>query len=359
MLTEEDCRELHIPLTSRWTLRNSPAVAMHNRETGGVTTIFLGEPGSGKTRASYLTAWRLYRRERLFIRGIDKSHIWHWRFGIRAIVWVREGTTFELFQAEEYGGKQIPVRVETYRDFPDLLSRAKVGYAHVLYWGSRGADHWGEFLQSLLQRKDRRPQLILDDEIQSVAPTGATNTDGSYARVRGIQEWMRAARETEVSSLFSTQIDYQMDFNVSQLTHFYVFMSGARVPDRVLAALPRRPGGQRTYLRTSGLPTGDAYIVGKTPAGYSYQPVTFRDPLKVRCKTVSVVVGPPEPDPPHRPSHGKGSARTEEDNREIARLCALGLTQEQIARETGWGKRTVKLAYSQLSKGAKGAREGG
>ena len=100
-------------------------------------------------------------------------------------------------------------------------------------------------------------------------------------------------------------------------------------------------------------------MVGRTPDGYRYQPVRFTDHLKVRSKTVSVVVGPPEPDPPHRPAHGKGSARTEDDNREIARLCALGLTQEQIAKETGWGKNTIQRAYATLRKDPKVPRNGG
>ena len=59
--------------------------------------------------------------------------------------------------------------------------------------------------------------------------------------------------------------------------------------------LPRMPGGTRTYLRTSGLPPGDGFVVGRTQEGYRYQPVRFVDHMKVKCKTVSVVTGPPEP----------------------------------------------------------------
>ena len=350
MLTEEDCRELHIPLTPKWTLRNSPLVSMHDREIGGLTTIFLGEPGAGKTRASYLRAWRMFGRERLFVRGLTKNHIWHWRFGKRAVVWVPESTSFKLFEAEEYGGKEIAVHVETYHDFPDLLSRAKVGSANVMYWGSKGADHWGEFLQSLLQRKDRLPQLILDDEVQSVAPQGATNADGSYLRVRGIQGWMREARESEVSSLFSTQIDYQMDYNVGQLAHFYVFLAGSRIPDRVLGALPRRPGGQLTRLRTSGLPPGDGFVVGRTPDGYRYQPVRFKDKLKVRSKTVSVVVGPPEPDSPTMVDKMAELQERRDNTRverreEVQRLKAQGYTQTEVAAIMGCGLRTVQRVW--------------
>ena len=336
MLTEDECRELHIPLSSQWTPENSPFAAMHDREIGGLTTIFLGEPGSGKTRASYLRAWRLCHRERLFVRGIAKNHIWHWRFGKRAIVWVPERTTFRLFEAEEYGGKEIPVRVNTYHDFADLLSRAKVGSANVLYWGSKGLDHWGEFLHALLMRKDRLPQLILDDELQAVAPSGASNVDGSYVRVREMQEWMRQARESEVSSLFSTQIDYQTDYNVGQLAHYYVFLAGARIPDRVLGALPRRPGGTRTYLRTSGLPPGDGFVVGRTQEGYRYQPVRFVDHMKVRCKTVSVVDGPPE-----APEVTGKKAKMQEERERIDALLAQGCTQPEVARKLHVSLRTV------------------
>lgn len=359
MLTEDDCRELHIPITPRWGLHNSPLVAMHDRSIGGITTFFLAKPGGGKTRASYLRAWRMYQRERLFIRGLTKNQIWHWRFGNRAVVWVPSGTTFKLLEAAEYGGREIPVRVETYQDIADLLERAKVGNANVLYWAKNGADRWGGFLQGLLQRKDRLAQLVFDDEVQAVAPQGATNMDGSYLRVRGLQEWMREARESEISTLFSTQIDYQMDYNVGQLGHFYVFLVGARIPDDVTAALPRRPGGRLTHLQTSGLRPGDGFVVGRTDAGYFYQPVRFKDHLRVRCKTRVVVEGPPEPPPPHRPAQGKGSARTAEDNREIARLCALGLTQEQIERETGWGRNTIQRAYSELRKSPKPPKRGG
>jgi hypothetical protein len=93
--------------------------------------------------------------------------------------------------------------------------------------------------------------------------------------------------------------------------------------------------------------------------GVRFQPVRFKDPLKVRCKTVSVVTGPPEPPPPHRPVQGRGSARTEADRWEIARLCALGLTQKQIVKETGWSKNTIQRAYSELVKNPKDPKKGG
>lgn len=330
MLNEGDCRELHLPITPQWSPKNSPLIAMHDREIGGLTTIFLGEPGAGKTRASYLRAWRMFRRERLFVRGLEKHHLWHWRFGKRAIVWVPKGTTFHLLEAQEYGGGEIPVRVETYSGYADLLRRAKVGYANVLYWGPNALDHWSEFLAALLRRPDRLPQLVLDDEVQAVAPMSAAKGQG-YERVREVQEWMRQARESNVSSLFSTQIDYQMDYNVGQLAHFYVFMAGSRVPDRVKGALPRG-----TYLRTSGLPPGKGFVVGRTASGYRYQPVRFVDKMQVECKTVSVVNGPPE-----APKVTGKRAKMQAEKERIENLLTQGMTEAEVARKLHVSLRTV------------------
>ncbi len=343
MLTEVDCRELHIPLGGSWGLENSPLVSMHDRTIGGITVIFLGEPGAGKTRASYQRAWRLLRRERLFLRGLSKNHIWHWRFGKRAVVWVPEGTTFKLLEAAEYGGKEIPVTVKNYRGFVDLLSRAKLGDANVLYWGNDALTHWGEFLEAILQRPDRLPQLILDDEVQAVAPDGATNADGSYGRVRDLREWMREARESEVSTLLSTQIDFQMDYNMRRLAHYYVFMAGASVPDRVQAALPRGFRGRPTYLRTSGLPPGRGYVVGRTPEGYRYQPVNFTDRLKVGCKTISLVMAPPE-----APKLTGKQVKMKEEKESIEKLLSQGLTQAQVAKRLRMSPRTVWSRISQV-----------
>jgi predicted DNA-binding protein (UPF0251 family) len=325
-----------------WDLKNSPLVSMHERTIGGITTIFLGEPGAGKTRASYQRAWRLYRRERLFIRGLSKNHIWHWRFGRRAVVWVPEGTVFRLLAASESGGREIPVKVQVYRDYADLLSRAKLGNANVLYWGSEGLTHWGEFLAAILQRPDRLPQLILDDEVQAVAPDGATNADGSYTRVRDLREWMREARESEVSTLLSTQIDFQMDFNMRQLAHFYVFMAGAGVPERVRLAL-RGMDGRSTYLHTRGLPPGRGYVVGRTPEGYRYQPVNFRDRLKVGCKTISLVMAPPE-----APKLTGKQVKMKEEKESIEKLLSQGLTQAQVAKRLRMSPRTVWSRISQV-----------
>ena len=84
-------------------------------------------------------------------------------------------------------------------------------------------------------------------------------------------------------------------------------------------------------------------MVGRTQEGYRYQPVRFVDHMKVKCKTVSVVTGPPEPPEPwENPSEVARAAKRLETQRFAAELTEAGLSQAQIASEVGVSERTVR-----------------
>ncbi len=80
--------------------------------------------------------------------------------------------------------------------------------------------------------------------------------------------------------------------------------------------------------------------MGRTQEGYRYQPVRFVDHLKVRCKTVSVVTGPPESQ-----LEGRWAKRQAERDR-IDLLISQGMTHALIAKRMHIGLATVTRRLS-------------
>lgn len=93
-------------------------------------------------------------------------------------------------------------------------------------------------------------------------------------------------------------------------------------------------------------------MVGRTQEGYRYQPVRFVDHMKVMCRTVCVVAGPPEIHTPQRAVVNRRErgirayATTPENIREIHRLKTEGFTQWKVAELTGWSKRTIERLWN-------------
>ncbi len=334
MPNEQDCLDLHIPLGQGWTIGNSPFVAMHDRSAGGVSAIFLGEPRCGKSRASYRRAYRLFQRERLFIRGqLDTT--WLLQFKSRATVWVPRGATFSVSD----NGENVPVEVQEYVGFADLLRRAKTGRANVLYWPRDEREQWVGFLESLLNRKDREPQLILDDECQQIAPQGASSEGGAYQRMVRFRTILEQGPKAWVSFLLSSHQAHDTDYQCVELCLYAVLMTASSPPTkfastchRILRALP-------------SLPKGGAFVVGSTLGGGArYQRMAFTDRLGATPKLVVTISGPPLPSV--TPSTTKGTKLSDEERERIREMDRQGVRDEEIAVVLHRGIATIRRALS-------------
>lgn len=115
--------------------------------------------------------------------------------------------------------------------------------------------------------------------------------------------------------------------------------------------LTRPPGSpDPTKVHSYGLPSlweepsrGPGVLVKK-------QRVRFVDDLKVRCKTISIVTGPPEPMEETSPEVARRVRRLEAQ-KFATELTEKGLTQSEVATEMGVTDRTVRrlLRASELA----------
>lgn len=209
----------------------SVLVQIRDRSTGGSSVCFLGTPRSGKSALAYLLASQRYKEERTWARG-NSDDGWYWWFGSAAVVWTPEGCDVGLLGM--LGTEKFPierVEVRTYASYADLLARAEVGRVHVLYWPGDGFDEWVSFLEALVDREERVPQLVLDDEAHETLPADGTGGGkGAHERVVRFLRVMAHARRAEVSFLLCTHQGFDVHYAVLGKCHFTILLAGSRVP---------------------------------------------------------------------------------------------------------------------------------
>ena len=292
----------------------SPLLTMERREVGGVTTVILGIPGVGKSALAYRLAHRRLGKEMLWVRGnTDDSWWWLWRR--QAIVWVPRGSGAVVVGLR--GRERLPVDadVREYSSIPDLLAKASEDHANVVYFGSypRGVtihlEQWLDLLEAVLDRGDRVPQLILDDEAHVVAPEGAGAYDGGYQRVKRLLAILADARRAEVSLVLAGHQAHDLSYAVLGKAHYTLLLPGARVP---------------SYLDTEAVPQdllrrihrGQGVAVGGTALGLRWEQFDF-SPLPPR--EYSVVVGMAKSPSPPLPRPSYLIERTQSEDRSL--LC--------------------------------------
>ena len=275
----------------------SVLLAMRERAIGGSSAVFLGVPGSGKSALAYLMVEQRRREERVFVRG-NTDDGWWWWFGRDALVWVPEGCTAEVYGLA--GESKIPIDadVRTYASGPDLMERAELGKVNVLYWPGEGWGRWVSFLAALVDRDDRLPQLVLDDEAHETFPEsgfgGEDAGEQPFDRIKRFIRILAHSRRAEVSYLLAGHQGFDIHYAVLGKMHYTLLLAGSRVPrhveqvasDEVLYGLGRICGR---------LHRGRAVAVGPTPAGYVYEEVGSDEspipPPPMRQFTVVVRVG--------------------------------------------------------------------
>lgn len=344
MLTEEQARKYRIPLGDGWTVANSPFAAFFDDTAGGQSVMFLGEPRVGKTTAVLLLGYRLFRYRRTWLRcHLDTN--WVWLFGRRAVVWVPEGVTFRI------PGENVTVR--TYSDLSDLLVRAKKGELNVLAWDEGEAPvRWTEFNEALLHRQSREPEVVMDEEIQQVAPEGASGhgPDSPYGTMVRWRVIVEQGPKTWVSYILASHQGHDTDYRVTESAIYAGLMCNATPPNKfsrvalpILGAIPH-------------LGKGWCFFVGQNAEGRTwYQRIHFvRSPKWATPRHAIQITAPPKAEPskpalvaPPSPwDRGRGTRRTLSDFEEIFRLKSEGRTQAEVAALTGWSVRTVRDAWN-------------
>lgn len=307
--------------------RESPLLTMERREVGGVTTVILGIPGVGKSALAYRLAHRRLGKEMLWVRGnTDDSWWWLWRR--QAVVWVPRGSGAVVVGLR--GRERLPVDadVREYSSLPDLLAKAEEGRANVVYFQAcaRGVtahlEQWLDLLEAVLDRGDRVPQLILDDEAHVVAPEGAGAYDGGYQRVKRLLAILADARRAEVSYVLAGHQAHDLSYAVLGKAHYTLLLPGARVP---------------SYLDTEAVPQdllrrihrGQGVAVGGTAYGLRWEQFDFGPPPP---REYSVVVQMTTKSPPLHPRRSHSIKRPKNEDRSL--LC------EGCGRVyTSWAKR--------------------
>lgn len=311
----------------------SVLLAMRTREIGGSSAVFLGVPGSGKSALAYLLLAQRKDEERAWVRG-NTDDGWWWRFGRDAIVWIPEGCEATVYGIE--GRQRLPVDadVRTYRGLPDLLERAELGKVNVLYWPGEGWSSWVSFLEALVARDDRLPQLVLDDEAHETWPEsgfgGEDGGEGPFPRIKRGLRVLAHSRRAEVSYLLAGHQGFDIHYAILGKMHYTLLLAGSRVPNHVATVASDDVLEGLDHL-CGRLHRGRAVAVGPTPAGFVYEEVGSDErpippPPRRRFTVVVRVKGPSPPPPPLPPSHSMGEQPDHRGRRLLCEACGEEFT---------------------------------
>ena len=284
----------------------SVLMAMRERAIGGSSAVLLGVPGSGKSALAYLMVAQRRFDERVWVRG-NTDDGWWWWFRRDAIVWVPEGCAAEVYGLEGKCKLPVDADIRTYSTTADLMERAELGKVHVLYWPGEGWGRWVSFLAALVDRDDRCPQLVLDDEAHETFPEsgfgGEDVGEQPFDRIKRFLRILAHSRRAEVSYLLAGHQGFDIHYGVMGKMHYTVLLAGSRVPNHVkqVASEDVLFGLDRICGR---LHRGRGVAVGPTAYGYVYEEVgkdeTPIPPPPKRDYTIVVrVKGPPPPSRNH------------------------------------------------------------